>query len=114
LWSWWWGLLGSTSVPTGGQFDRCARGKKLQLMTPVSICRKALIALTSMVMVTRVHLTVAMPSGTTLATSTLATTEGSMEEAGIIESEFWRVKPANHNLCPSIVPNNLKSCVHAE
>jgi hypothetical protein len=83
-------------------------------MTPVSICRKALIALTSMVMVTRVHLTVAMPSGTTLATSTLATTEGSMEEAGIIESEFWRVKPANHNLCPSIVPNNLKSCVHAE
>jgi hypothetical protein len=57
---------------------------------------------------------VAMPSGTTLATSTLATTEGSMEEAGIIESEFWRVKPANHNLCPSIVPNNLKSCVPAE
>jgi hypothetical protein len=78
------------SVPTGGQFNRCARGKKLQLMMLVSICRRVLIALTRMVMVTGVDITVAMPPGTTLATSTWATTEGSTEVAGIIESGFSR------------------------
>jgi len=55
-----------------------------------SICRKVLIALTSMGMVTRVRITVAMPPATTLATSMWAITEGSTEVAGITKSGFLR------------------------
>ena len=49
-----------------------------------SICQKVLTALISMGMVTRVRITVPTLWGTTLATSTWATTEG-LTAAGIIE-----------------------------
>ncbi len=76
-----------------------------------STCRRALIALTSMVM--RLRITAMLPD-TTLATSTWAITEGSTAVAGTTKFGFLLDQLANEASCQSIVQNNLKSCALAE
>ncbi len=91
----WWVLLGSASVPTGAQFNRCVQGKKQHSTMLYLIYRKVLIVPTNTGMVTMPGIRVVMPLGTSLAISTWATTVGSTEVAGIIEfrssrDQSWR------------------------